>query len=242
MGSRVTYVGHGTVLIDLDGVRLLTDPLLRSRVAHLRREAVVPGEIGRLDAILLSHAHHDHLDPASLRRLDPEAPVVTPPAAERSLRRSGRTVHTLAAGDELELAGLTIEAVPAVHDGRRVPYGRRMSGVGFVVSGVYFAGDTEPYAEMARLAGRLDAALVPIAGWGPKTGPGHMDPREAAQALRLLKPKLAVPIHWGTYRRIGHRPSGDPPREFAEHAAKLAPDVRLAILQPGESVEITRAG
>ncbi len=69
-----------------------------------------------------------------------------------------------------------------------------------------------------------------------------MDPREAAQALRLLKPKLAVPIHWGTYRRIGHRPSGDPPREFAEHAAKLAPDVRLAILQPGESVEITRAG
>jgi L-ascorbate metabolism protein UlaG (beta-lactamase superfamily) len=242
MPGKLTWLGHSTVLLELDGVRLLTDPLLRSRVAHLRREAAVPGEIGRLDAILLSHAHHDHLDPASLRRLDPEAPVVTPPAAERSLRRSGRTVHTLAAGDEMELAGLTIEAVPAVHDGRRVPYGRRMSGVGFVVRGVYFAGDTEPYAEMARLAGRLDAALVPIAGWGPKTGPGHMDPREAAQALRLLKPKLAVPIHWGTYRRIGHRPSGDPPREFAEHAAKLAPDVRLAILQPGESVEITRAG
>jgi L-ascorbate metabolism protein UlaG (beta-lactamase superfamily) len=234
MPGKLTWLGHSTVLLELDGVRLLTDPLLRSRVAHLRREAAVPGEIGRLDAILLSHAHHD--------RLDPEAPVVTPPAAERSLRRSGRTVHTLAAGDEMELAGLTIEAVPAVHDGRRVPYGRRMSGVGFVVRGVYFAGDTEPYAEMARLAGRLDAALVPIAGWGPKTGPGHMDPREAAQALRLLKPKLAVPIHWGTYRRIGHRPSGDPPREFAEHAAKLAPDVRLAILQPGESVEITRAG
>jgi L-ascorbate metabolism protein UlaG (beta-lactamase superfamily) len=242
MPGKLTWLGHSTVLLELDGVRLLTDPLLRSRVAHLRREAAVPGEIGRLDAILLSHGHHDHLDPASLRRLDPEVPVVTPPAAARSLRRSGRTVHTLAAGDELELAGLTIEAVPAVHDGRRVPYGRPMSGVGFVVGGVYFAGDTEPYAEMARLAGRLDAALVPIAGWGPKTGPGHMDPREAAQALRLLQPKLAVPIHWGTYRRIGHRPSGDPPREFAEHAAKLAPDVRLAILQPGESVEITRAG
>ena len=242
MPGKVTWLGHSTVLLELDGVRMITDPLLRSRVAHLKREAAVPGDLGHIDAILLSHAHHDHLDKASLRRIDPKAVLVAPPAAERSLRRIRRTVHTLAVGDELELAGLTIEAVPAIHDGRRIPVGQRLSGVGFVVDGVYFAGDTEPYAEMARLAGTLDAALLPIAGWGPKTGPGHMDPREAAQALRLLKPKLAVPIHWGTYRRIGHRPQGDPAREFEAHAAELAPDVRLAILEPGGSVEITRAG
>jgi L-ascorbate metabolism protein UlaG (beta-lactamase superfamily) len=134
-----------------------------------------------------------------------------------------------------------VEAVPAVHDGRRVPVGPPSSGVGFVAGGVYFAGDTEPYADMARLAGTLDAALLPVSGWGPKTGPGHMGPRDAAEALALLRPALAVPIHWGTYRRIGHRPSGDPAREFEAHAAELAPGVRVAVLAPGGSVEITRA-
>ena len=241
MPGVLTWLGHSTVLIELGGARLLTDPLLRSRVAHLRREVPAPADLGRLDAILLSHAHHDHLDKASLRRLDPDAPVVAAAGAARLLRGSGRTVHTLAVGDAVELAGVRVEAVPAVHDGRRIPVGPASSGVGFVVDGVYFAGDTEPYAGMARLAGTLDAALVPISGWGPKTGPGHMGPREAAEALALLRPALAVPIHWGTYRRIGHQPSGDPAREFEAHAAELAPGVRVAVLAPGGSVEITRA-
>ena len=241
MPGTLTWLGHATVLLELDGARLITDPLLRSRVAHLRREAVAPGDLGRIDAILVSHAHHDHLDKASLSRLDPAAAVVAPPGAARALRRSGRTVHTLRAGEDVELAGVRVVAVPAVHDGRRIPVGRPSSGVGFVVGGVYFAGDTEPYAGMASLAGRLDAALLPVAGWGPRTGPGHMDAREAATTLALLRPALAVPIHWGTYRRIGHRPSGDPAAEFEAHAAELAPAVRVVVLQPGGSVEITRA-
>ena len=82
---------------------------------------------------------------------------------------------------------------------------------------------------------------MPVAGWGPRVGTGHMDARGAATALAMLRPRLAVPIHWGTYRRIGHRPAGDPAREFVEHAARLAPDVQVAVLQPGGSVEITRA-
>ena len=132
-------------------------------------------------------------------------------------------MRTLGAGDEVEVAGVHVRAVRAVHDGRRIRWAAPSSGVGFVVGGVYFAGDTEPYAEMASLAGTLDVALMPITGWGPKTGPGHMDPREAAEALALLRPALAVPIHWGTYRRIGHQPTGDPVREFVAHAAELAP-------------------
>jgi L-ascorbate metabolism protein UlaG (beta-lactamase superfamily) len=241
MPGVLTWLGHSTVLIELGGARLITDPLLRPRVAHLLREAAEPGDLGRLDGILISHAHHDHLDKPSLRRLDPAAEVVAPRAAARMLRSTGRTVHTLDAGDALELAGVRVEAVAAVHDGRRIPVGPPSSGVGFVAGGVSFAGDTEPYPEMASLAGMLGAARIPISGWGPKTGPGHMDPREAAEALALLRPAVAVPIHWGTYRRIGHRPEGDPAREFEAHVAELAPDVRLAVLEPGGSVEITRA-
>jgi L-ascorbate metabolism protein UlaG (beta-lactamase superfamily) len=240
MSDRITWIGHSTVVLELGGARLITDPVLRTRVAHLRREVVEPGELGHFDGILLSHAHHDHLDRASLRRLAPDVPVVAPRGASGALRRTGRTVHTLDRGDEIELGGVLVRAVPAVHDGRRLPHDRASSGIGFVAAGVYFAGDTEPYAEMAELADRLEVALLPIAGWGPKVGPGHMDPRGAAKALALLRPRMAIPIHWGTYRRIGHRPTGDPAREFVEQAAALAPDVRVAVLEPGGSVEITR--
>jgi L-ascorbate metabolism protein UlaG (beta-lactamase superfamily) len=167
--------------------------------------------------------------------------VLAPPGAVRSLRRAHHPVRTLVPGDEIEVAGVRVRAVPAAHDGRRLPVGDAPSAVGFVAGGVYFAGDTEPYPEMAELAGTLDAALLPVSGWGPKTGPGHMDPRDAAEALALLRPALVVPIHWGTYRRLGHHPSGDPAREFEAHAAELAPEVRVVVLAPGESVEITRA-
>jgi L-ascorbate metabolism protein UlaG (beta-lactamase superfamily) len=241
MTDRLTWLGHATVLLELGGARLLTDPVLRPRVAHLRREVPEPGALGRLDAILVSHGHHDHLDLPTLRDLDPAAPVLAPPDAAGALRRAGHPVRTLAPGDELELAGVLVRAVRAVHDGRRYPLGHATSALGFVAGGVYFAGDTEPYPEMAALAGTLDVALLPVSGWGPKTGPGHMDARQAAEALALLRPALAVPIHWGTYRRVGHHPSGDPAREFAEHAARLAPEVRVAVLEPGEAVEITRA-
>ena len=241
MTDRLTWLGHATVLLEIGGARLLTDPVLRPRVAHLLREAPLPGNLGPLDAILVSHGHHDHLDLPTLRRLDPSAPVLAPPDAASTLRRAGHPVRSLVPGDELEVAGVNVRAVPAAHDGRRVPLGRAPSAVGFVAGGVYFAGDTEPFPEMAELAGTLDAALLPVSGWGPKVGPGHMDPRAAAEALALLRPGLAIPIHWGTYRRIGHRVVGDPAREFGEHAARVAPEVRIVVLAPGGAVEITRA-
>jgi L-ascorbate metabolism protein UlaG (beta-lactamase superfamily) len=241
MADRLTWLGHATVLLELEGARLLTDPVLRPRVAHLVREAPLPGDVGRLDGILISHGHHDHLDLATLRRLDQDAPVLAPPDAAWALRFARHPVRTLVPGDELELAGVPIRAVPAAHDGRRVPIRQAHSAVGFVAKGVYFAGDTEPFPEMAELAGSVDVALLPVAGWGPKVGPGHMDARGAAACLPLLRPRIAVPIHWGTYRRIGHQPAGDPAREFVAAAAEVAPDVRVEVLPPGGSVEITRA-
>jgi L-ascorbate metabolism protein UlaG (beta-lactamase superfamily) len=204
--DRLTWLGHATVLLELGSARLVTDPVLRPRVAHLVREAPLPGELGPLDGILLSHGHHDHLDLATLRRLDLGAPVLAPPDASWALRFARHPVRPVVPGDELELHGTRVRAVPAAHDGRRVPVGHAPNAVGFVAGGVYFAGDTEPFPEMAELAGTVDVALLPVAGWGPKTGPGHMDAREAAEALALVRPRIAVPIHWGTYRRIGHQP------------------------------------
>jgi len=103
---------------------------------------------------------------------------------------------------------------------------------------VYFAGDTDLFAAMSKL-GPVDAALLPVAGWGPKLGPGHLDPARAAEALRLLRPKVAVPIHWGTFRTPFADHAGDgPAREFARLAGMLAPGVDVRVLSIGETLTL----
>jgi L-ascorbate metabolism protein UlaG (beta-lactamase superfamily) len=243
--DRLVWLGHATVLIELGGARLLTDPVLGRRVAHLRRDAVAPAAPERLDAVLISHAHRDHLDMGSLRRLDAGVPIIAAPGAAHALRRSGRDVRALAPGEEIELAGVHVRAVTAVHDGRRSPLAPAADAVGYVLTAahcVYFAGDTELFGEMRGLAQALDVALLPIWGWGPRLGPGHMDPGQAAEALTLLRPAIAVPIHWGTYLpflvRGRERLLRDPGHAFAARAAERAPDVRVELLSPGESLEL----
>jgi L-ascorbate metabolism protein UlaG (beta-lactamase superfamily) len=244
VADRLTWLGHATVLLELSGVRLLTDPVLRSRVVHLRRRAPEPADPGALDAVLISHAHRDHLDLPSLRRLDPRATVVAAPGTARSLRRLGRAVVELAPGDEVQIGGVAVRAVAAVHGGRRWPRLAPAGAIGFVVEGdrrVYFAGDTEAFPGMADIGEGLAAALVPVSGWGPSLGAGHMDPAQAAEAIALLRPRVAVPIHWGTFLALGlgRRHAHilrDPPRKFAAHVATRAPATRVAILAPGSSL------
>jgi L-ascorbate metabolism protein UlaG (beta-lactamase superfamily) len=240
--ASIVYVGHATTLIELDGVRLLTDPLLRTRVAHLRR--LVPlVDVQQPDAVLLSHLHYDHVHLPSLRRLGKTMRLVVPRGAGSLFRRRRyRSVVQLAPGETTDVGAVTIRAVRAEHDGRRNPLGSGIDALGYVIGGsrtVYFAGDTDFFEGMAQLAG-ADLALIPVSGWGSRVGPGHLDPARAAAALDLLRPRLAIPIHWGTYaplhwRVSGYRPSqSDPAAAFADAAAEVAPDVEVRILQPGE--------
>jgi L-ascorbate metabolism protein UlaG (beta-lactamase superfamily) len=244
---RITWIGHSTVLLELDGVRLLTDPVLRKSIVHVRRVAgpVDVDALGELDAALVSHLHYDHLDMRSLRRLGRSLRVVAPAGSGSLLRRSGLAdVTELDVGDTVEIGAVTIEATHAEHDGRRGPFGRAPA-LGYLVTGsarVYFAGDTDLFDGMESLSPDLDVALLPIAGWGPSLPPGHLDPEGAAQALVRLRPRVAVPIHWGTYRRIGlpRDPEllREPAESFARHAAELAPQVDVRILPVGGSLEL----
>jgi L-ascorbate metabolism protein UlaG (beta-lactamase superfamily) len=246
--GRITFVGHATTLIEIDGTSVLTDPLLRARIGHVRRIAPPVATVPEPDAILISHAHRDHLDLPSLRRMPAATPVLAPPAVAAVVAREGRDVTVLEAGESARVGALEVIAVTAHHDGRRVPVGPEQEAIGFVVAGggvrVYFAGDTDLFAGMCDLAGDLDVALLPVWGWGPKTGPGHLDPERAARAAGLLRPRLAIPVHWGTYAspRVWWRDDpGLPAREFERHAAEHAPGVAVAILAPGDAVPLSPA-
>jgi L-ascorbate metabolism protein UlaG (beta-lactamase superfamily) len=199
---------------------------------------------GGVDAVLLSHLHYDHLDLPSLKMLPNDVRVLAPAGAGALLRSAGvRQVEELLPGETAEVSGVRIEATPAEHDDRRRPLGARATPLGFVVRGrtsVYFAGDTDVFPGMADLA-PIDAALLPVAGWGPTLGPGHMDAEQAAEAAALLRPAVAVPIHWGTLHPRGRRRGAwfhTPPHMFAARVAELAPEVDVRVLEPGAALEL----
>jgi L-ascorbate metabolism protein UlaG (beta-lactamase superfamily) len=246
-----TFLGHSTVLLEMAGARVLTDPVLLDRVSMLRRTVspLARDAYRDVDAIVISHMHLDHLDLPSLRMLGTDTPLVVPRGAARYMRRMGfRAVEELAPGASVSVAGVEIRATRADHSGFRPPFGPTAEALGYVLSegseSVYFAGDTDVFPEMADLAG-VDLALLPVWGWGPRLGPGHMDPERAADALRVIQPRATVPIHWGTLWPMGmgrvtpHRLQ-KPPLEFAEAAARKAPDVRILLTPPGETVPIPR--
>ena len=237
------------MLLELGGVRLLTDPVLRPGFAHIRRHAAPPAAdvAQHVDAVLISHMHLDHLDLPSLRSLDGSFRLLVPRGAGDFLRRKGFAhAEELACGDSRDVGGVEVVATPALHDGQRWPLTRtRAAPIGFVMRGtrsVYFAGDTDLFDDMDRLGSDLDVALLPVWGWGPTLGRGHLDPERAARAAQLLRPRLAVPIHWGTFFPRGRRKRDRltaPPREFAKRVADLAPDVSVRVVEPGGSLALT---
>jgi L-ascorbate metabolism protein UlaG (beta-lactamase superfamily) len=243
--QQITYIGHATVLIEMDGVRLLTDPILRRRVVHLsHRQRLEPACWQEIDAVLISHLHWDHLDWPSLRRLGEQTRLIVPQGSGGYFWRHGfRNVKELRPGEESLVGPVRVRGTRAVHDNGRYPTGPIATPLGFLISGrntIYFAGDTDLFPEMADLSRNLDLALLPVWGWGPTLGSGHLTPDRAAHALTLLRPKTAIPIHWGALHPIGMgwmKPAflSKPPVTFVEHAARLAPDVKTFILPPGQT-------
>ena len=248
--TTIRYVGHSTVLIELDGVKLLTDPLLRRRVFHLHRRSPIDLESLRTpDAVLISHAHRDHLDVPSLRKIDRTATAIVP----RGLARVVEPVHferlvEIDEGESVSFGPVAVRATHAEHDERRRIGNVRGAALGYAISGsqrIYFAGDTSLFPAMEGLVPGLDVALIPIWGWGPTLGSGeHLDPAGAAEAVRMLRPRVAVPIHWGTYRPLHHGVWRDPDfltepaEEFVREMAKSAPEVEVSVLRPGEGLEL----
>lgn len=245
----LTYLGHATVLIEVEGVRVMTDPMLRQGAQFLRRmpDAADVQSHTSVDLVLISHLHHDHLDLPSLMRLENDPLIVVPAGSADWLRSKGFThLAEVAPGDTVRHNGVTVAATMAVHSGKREKRGPTAVALGYVIKAgpavVYFAGDTDIFPGMAHLTDEeIDVALLPVWGWGMVLGDGHLNPRSAAAAVRLIEPRYAVPIHWGTFavaglHRIRFSRMADPPHAFARAVEELGLSTTVLVTPPGERV------
>jgi L-ascorbate metabolism protein UlaG (beta-lactamase superfamily) len=257
------FLGHSTVRVELAGRTVLTDPLLAKTVGLLRRVVPLPDPStwSGVDLVLISHLHGDHLHIPSLRTLGRRVRILVPRGAGAWLRGRGFPhVDELSAGEQVRDGDLRITAVRAEHSGHRwgprSTHGPDTEALGFLLEGagstVYVSGDTALYDGMRLLAKRdVDVALLPVWGWGPTLGPGHLDPVGAADAAALIRPRIAVPVHWGTLTVAGmtvvpslvrgrmRRLLVDPPRAFATEVAARGLRTRVVVTEPGAPVDLS---
>ncbi|MFF4383392.1 MBL fold metallo-hydrolase [Kitasatospora sp. NPDC001547] len=254
-GVEVTWYGHASVLVEVEGFRVLLDPIWSDRcspAAHVgpKRLHPVPVELEELpqvDAVLISHDHYDHLDMATVKRLvrSQSAPFAVPLGIGAHLRRWGVPEHRIIELDWDEtctLGGLVLTLTAAHHfSGRGLTRNTTLWG-SWVVAGpnrrVFYTGDSgyfEGYARIGEQHGPFDAALVQIGAYDAAWADIHMTPEDAVLAHRDLTAGLLVPVHWCTFN-LGLHPWAEPIERLVKAAKDQA--VPLAVPRPGERVDV----
>ena len=211
----IVYIGHATVLIHLDGVNIITDPLFGDHLGYFAKRYIEPGikfeKLPPLDAILISHEHIDHLDKPTLKRFPKDIPVIISKGLGKRIQKLGFTdVREMDLWESTGIKGIAITATQAQHIFSR--------SSGFVIKGsktVFFAGDTGLFDGFREVGGRftIDTALLPIGDYHPRlwfipgfrkmTRDRHMAPDDIPDAVEMLRARAVVPIHWGTFKISG---------------------------------------
>jgi L-ascorbate metabolism protein UlaG (beta-lactamase superfamily) len=251
--ARVTWLGHASFLVQVDGVSLLVDPALRGSIFGGIDRNVPPGvpieKLPPIDASLVSHSHYDHLDLPTLKKVG--APVVAGLGLERFFRDRGLFVTELGWWKATEVKGVRVTFVPAHHWSRRGAFDTNETlWGGFVIEGegatVYHSGDTAYFAGFAEIAARfpdIDAALLPVGAYEPGWFmlKQHMDPEQALQAFEDLGARTFVAMHWGTFK-LSDEPLDEPPRRVeAERLRRGLPAERVRVPAVGETLALGRA-
>ncbi len=258
-GLRVTWLGHSTSLVEIDGHGLLLDPVFGPRASPLawagpKRFHAPPlplGELPPLDAVVISHDHYDHLDYPTIVQLAPlDVPFVVPLGVGAHLELWGVNPARIIELDWWEshrLRGLEITATPARHfSGRGVTAGSRDQTLwaGFALRtahhAVWFSGDTAMFPGFAEIGARLgpfDLAMVEAGAYDALWRDVHIGPEQAVLACQMVRAEVVLPVHWGTFNLALH--GWTEPIERIVRAAR-ATGLRLATPRPGESVDVDR--
>ena len=257
-GLRVTAIGHASLLIQVAGVNILTDPVWSERASPVSfagpKRVTLPGvafdDLPPIDAVLISHCHYDHLDVATLRRLQAaHAPLMAMPLGTDAIVRAAVPEARCVVGDwwdRLDLGfGVTTTLTPATHWANRWPTDVRMalwSGhwLDTPAGNVWFAGDTgygdgAIFRQVRERLGAPDVALIPIGAYEPRwfMAAQHVNPAEAVRIFKEVAAGHALGIHWGTFQLTDE--SREAPRMALASAlsAKGIPQRRFEAAQPG---------
>jgi L-ascorbate metabolism protein UlaG (beta-lactamase superfamily) len=255
----LTFIGHSSFLLQIHGRNVLVDPVFSKRLILLRRQrrpGVLVAELPPIDVVLLTHAHMDHLDLASLRRviratrrLTGSSPdVVVPRGVEDLVEKLGFSkVHRLAWWEETEVRNLKVTMTPCKHWGARMFRDTHRGYGGYVVEGgghsVYHSGDTAYFDGFREIGERLkpEVALLPIGAYFPDTYRSvHTSPEEAVRGFVDLRAAQMVPMHYGTFR-LGREPMEEPLQRLKAEAAKLGMTEQIKVLEEGETMHLCPA-
>ena len=253
----VTFIGHSSFLLQVSGRNVLVDPVFSKRLILLRRQrrpGVLVKDLPAIDLVLLTHAHMDHLDLASLRRviratrrLTGTAPeVVVPRGVEDLVDRLGFTqVHCFAWWEQATVRGLTVTMTPCKHWGARMFRDTHRGYGGYVVAAggqtIYHSGDTAYFDGFREIGQRLrpQVALLPIGAYFPDSYRSvHTSPEEAVRAFVELGAAQMVPMHYGTFR-LGREPVEEPLQRLQAEAARLGITAKIKVLEEGETMHLT---
>jgi L-ascorbate metabolism protein UlaG (beta-lactamase superfamily) len=252
--TKVTYLGHASILIESGEEAILTDPVFSDRIGRFFTKRVAPSSFGpealqSVVGVLISHPHHDHLDYPSLKRIRPTPPIVVPWGVAPTMRWRGfHDVRVVRPWESVSIGAWRVVAVPSRHFGGRLPLVGTSGHVGYVLTGpscIYFAGDTGLDDRLFREIGRqfeIDLAILPIAGAVfPGFRPNHMNSRDALQAFHCLVARQMIPMHFGTFPASFEHPE-EPLRSLIQESGREGVQDRVRILPEGGSLLLAQSG